>query len=105
MIKDVTLNEFEKLNIEGVVMVDFYTEWCGDCKMMKPVYDNLAKEFEGQVNFYTINAENANVFRKPGKYNIQKVPTFILYKDGVEIERGIEYMPIEIMRQWLKKAQ
>ncbi len=98
MIKDITLQEFEKIKKEGSVVVEFYTTWCGDCHMMAPTYENLASNFK-DTQFFKINAEEANVFRKNGGYNILKVPTFIFYKNGVEVGRTIEYNPIEKMQK------
>ncbi|MCP4336420.1 MAG: thioredoxin family protein [Mycoplasma sp.] len=104
MIKDLTLKEFEKKNKEGIVMVDFYTEWCGDCKMMEPVYKELSEKYKEKVSFFSVNAENSGVFRKKGIYNILRVPTFILFENGKEIIRGVEYNPIQVMEGWLKKV-
>ncbi|CAM9100368.1 co-chaperone YbbN [Mycoplasma marinum] len=104
--KDLTLKEFEQIkNNKGVVIVDFYTTWCGDCHMMKPVFDNLANEYEPKgVNFVTVDAEKNSIFQTSGGYDVLKVPTFIVFKDGKEVDRGVEYQPIDLMKEWLDKA-
>ncbi len=104
MIKELTIKEFEEIKNNGVVIVDFYTEWCGDCKIMEPIYQNLHDKYEDKVTFVKVNAEDAGVFRIKGPYNVLRVPTFIIYKDGKEIARGIEYNPMQVMEDWIKKA-
>ncbi len=105
MIKNMTLQEFEGIKNEGVVIVDFYTEWCGDCKMMQPIYENLANEFKDKpVKFAAVDAEQAEVFRKAEGYNVTKVPTFIVFKDGKEVARGVEYQPMDKMIGWLNEV-
>ena len=105
MIKNMTLKEFEAIKNNGVVIVDFYTEWCGDCKMMQPVYENLANEFKDKpVTFVSVDAEKESIFQSAEGYQILKVPTFIVFKDGKETARGVEYQPMDRMVEWLNEA-
>ncbi len=105
MIKDLTLKEFEAIKNDGVVIVDFYTEWCGDCKMMQPIYEKLANEFkEKPITFVSIDAEKEFIFKNAKGYKILKVPTFIVFKDGKETSRGVEYQPMDRMAEWLNEA-
>ncbi len=105
MKENITIQELEQIKKEGVVIVDFYTTWCGDCAMMKPVFDSLATEYEPKgAKFLTVDAEASNVFHNASDYSILKVPTFIVFKDGKEVARGTEYQPKELMKQWLDDA-
>ena len=73
------------------VVIDFYADWCGPCKMMAPVIDELAADYEGKVKVGKINTdENRNVATK---YNIMSIPTIILMKDGKVVDTVVGALP------------
>ena len=62
------------------VLVDFWAPWCGPCKAMLPIVEELEKTYEGKVKIVKMNVdENMDV---PGKYNVMSIPTFIIFKNG-----------------------
>lgn len=66
------------------VVVDFFADWCGPCKMMAPTIDELAKEYEGKVKIGKVNVdENPKV---AGQFGIQSIPTLIFFKNGKAVE-------------------
>lgn len=67
------------------VMVDFYAEWCGPCKQMAPIVDELAKEYEGKVKIGKVDVDSNP--ETPGKYGVQSIPTFILLKNGEVVNK------------------
>ncbi len=72
--------EQEVLKSENVVMVDFWATWCGPCKIVAPVVEELAKEYEGKARFAKVNTdENQDLATK---YNIRGIPTLMFFKDG-----------------------
>ena len=75
-------NNFDKevIQSELPVLVDFYADWCGPCKMMAPVVDELATEYEGKVKIGKINVDNAQEIA--AQYRVMTIPTFIYFKDG-----------------------
>ncbi|ACE06045.1 hypothetical protein Aasi_0649 [Candidatus Amoebophilus asiaticus 5a2] len=86
--KDIHLTdaEFDKaLQSSNPVLVDFWAPWCGPCRMMSPIIDELAKEYEGKADIYKLNIdENSQV---PTKYSIRSIPTMIIFKNGQAVER------------------
>ena len=81
-VKYITDNEFEAQVINSGIptLVDFWAPWCGPCKAIGPVIEELAGEFEGKIQVTKMNVdENPST---PGKYSIRAIPTLILFKDG-----------------------
>lgn len=62
------------------VLLDFWAEWCGPCKMIAPILDEIAKEYSGKLVVAKINIEENS--ETPAKYNVRGIPTLILYKNG-----------------------
>lgn len=74
--------DFQKEVIDSSlpVLIDFWAPWCGPCKAMNPVLDELEKEYAGKATFVKMNVdENTDV---PGQHNVMSIPTFIFYKNG-----------------------
>lgn len=76
--------EEEVLKSEIPVLVDFYAEWCGPCKMMGPVVDAIANEVDGKAKVGKIDVDQSRKIAM--KYNIMTVPTFLIIKDGKVVE-------------------
>lgn len=72
--------ETEVLESEIPVLVDFYADWCGPCKMLSPTISELANEYEGKVKVLKLNIDEAEGVAR--KYNVMTIPTLILFKDG-----------------------
>lgn len=71
------------------VLVDFWAEWCGPCKMIAPVLEQLAGELDGKLKVCKINVDENS--ESSGKYGVMSIPTMVLFKDGEEKERIIGY--------------
>ena len=85
--KAVTDNEFEQdvLGTDKPVLVYFWAEWCGPCRMIAPSVEAVAEEYEGKAGVYKMNVdENPNV---PNRFGIRGIPTLIVFKNGQEQER------------------
>ena len=78
-------SEFNNLVSNGIVLVDFYATWCGPCKMMAPIVEELATELDGKVKVGKINVdENSDI---AVEYNVMSIPTLIVFKNGKEEKR------------------
>jgi len=86
---DLTDLNFEKGIASGVTLVDFWAPWCGPCRMMAPIIENLAKEFEGRAKIAKMNVDENPM--TPSKFHIQGIPTMILFKDGKAVDMVVGY--------------
>lgn len=92
-VTNVTVDTFEKVVIQSpdLVMVDFWATWCGPCKIVAPVVEELAHEYEGRVNFAKVNTdENPDI---ASRYNIRGIPTLIFFKDGKVLDQIVGAVP------------
>lgn len=88
MAKQLTDNELaEVLASERLVVIDFWAEWCGPCKKISPIVDELATEYEGKVDIYKCDVdENSEVCEK---FGIRNIPTLIFLKNGEVVDRHV----------------
>lgn len=82
-----------------IKLIDFYADWCGPCKAMDPIMEDVEKELEGKVEFEKVNVEQDN--EQASKFEVMSIPTFILLKEGKEIDRKIGAMPKEVIVKWI----
>ena len=77
----------EVIKSDTLVLVDFWATWCGPCRAIAPVIDEIAQEFEGKLKVCKVDIDqSAGV---AGKFNIMSIPTIVIFKDGNEVERVI----------------
>ena len=84
-IQELDGENFEQTVGSGMTLVDFFTDWCGPCRMLAPVFEEVAKEMHEKVRFAKLNVENTAAIAT--KHRVTSVPTLILFKEGKEVHR------------------
>lgn len=86
-------NNFEEevLNEKGIVLVDFFANWCGPCKMLSPVLSQVAEEYAGQVKVCKINVDEENELAQ--KYRVSSIPALFVFKDGEIVNQSVGFLP------------
>lgn len=103
MLRHINQNEFqsEVLDNKGVVVVDFFATWCGPCKMLAPILEELQEELS-DVKIVKIdvdeNPELAN------KYGIASIPTIKIFKDGNDVDTKVGFMPKEMLKESIEEV-
>ena len=82
-------------------LLDFYAEWCPPCQQMKPIFEELGKEFEGRVEFKKIDIDKEG--EKAAKFKVMSVPTFVIIKDGQEVSRKMGALSREVFKSWVEE--
>jgi len=85
---------------EGYFIVDFYADWCPPCKAMKPVVKKYNESETPKI--VSLDASKSENEELANKNNVKYVPTFIIFKDGVEISRKVGYLPLEDLKKWVR---
>ena len=93
---------FDAALAEGkLMMVDFWAEWCGPCRMLAPMVDKLAAQYEGKAVVGKVNVDEEQELAI--RYGVMSIPTVIFFKDGKEIDRKVGAMPAGAFAQVLDK--
>ena len=102
--KEVTDAEFESevLKSELPVLVDFWATWCGPCRLVAPLVDELAEDYDGRVKFVKVNTDE-NI-TTAASYGIQSIPTLLVFRDGKPVDQIIGFRPKSELRSLLERA-
>jgi thioredoxin 1 len=88
---EITSANFDDMVKEGVTLIDFWAEWCGPCKMIVPVIDELVTEFDGKATIGKVDIDSEADLAE--RYNVSSIPTLLLLKDGEETKRFVGITP------------
>lgn len=86
-IKHLDDSNFESVVENGVTLVDFYADWCGPCRMIAPIIEDIASEMSGKITVAKLDIESAQ--NTTAKFNVTSIPTIILFKGGEEVNRVV----------------
>ncbi|HET6184708.1 MAG TPA: thioredoxin TrxA [Acetobacteraceae bacterium] len=100
--KPVSDQSFEQdvLKSSGPVLVDFWAEWCGPCKMIAPALEELADEFQGKLTVAKVNIDENPM--TPTRYAVRGIPTLMLFKDGQPAATQVGALPKSRLKDWVQ---
>ncbi|WP_104698094.1 MULTISPECIES: thioredoxin [unclassified Helicobacter] len=84
---DLNAENFDSITSKGLAVVDFWAPWCGPCRMLAPVIDELANEYDGKVAICKVNTDEQDELS--AKYGIRSIPTILFMKDGQIVDQVI----------------
>jgi len=96
--------DFDKivLKASGAVLVDFWAEWCGPCKQIGPILDEISNEMKDKLTVAKVNIDKSP--ETPQKYGVRGIPTLILFKDGKAVATKVGSMPKSKIVEWLESV-
>jgi len=100
MVSELTNGEFNEFIKEGIVLIDFFADWCMPCVMMGPIVDEMSEKFKGKIRVGKVNIEDNQELAQ--KFNISSIPNFIVFKDGKVEKQFIGAMDEESFEEKLR---
>jgi len=101
MITDATFQK-EVLEAGQPTFVDFWASWCGPCKMIGPIFEELSKEYSGKIKFAKVNVDENH--KTPANYGVRGIPTLMMFKEGKVFEQVVGAVPKSQLENIVKKV-
>jgi thioredoxin 1 len=98
---DQTFNKEVESADAGTVLVDFWAPWCGPCRMLAPILDEVDGEIGDQVKIVKVNVDNSP--ETAGKFGVMSIPTLMLFKNGEMVSKAVGLQPKEQLIAWVKE--
>jgi len=95
-------SNFETVIAKGVVLVDFYADWCSPCQKLGPIFEQAASEMSNTLTFAKANVDVAS--KASQKYKVTSIPTLILFKDGKEVKRRMGGCDMKTLQNFIKQS-
>jgi len=100
-VTELAKREFDDFTKKGLVLIDFFADWCMPCIMMAPVLDEIGGKHKGKIKIGKIDVDDNQELAQ--KFRVMSIPNFVLFKDGEVVERFVGAMPLEEFEDRLKK--
>ena len=103
MVKNVNVEQFDELlkNANKPVICDFYATWCGPCKMLAPVLEQLSEEYGEKAEFIQVDIDDN--MELAARYGIMSIPLVAVFKDGEQVDKSLGFMPKSEAKQFIEK--
>lgn len=101
MIKKISKDQFEAETKDNLVLLDFFAEWCGPCKMLSPVLEQVSEEMKDKVKILKIDVDEDGISPILMKFGIRSMPTLILLKDGKILDQSSGFKDKETILSWV----
>ena len=102
-IQHLTSSNYDKVAGSGYVLVDFWASWCMPCRMVAPIIEELAEEYDGRVTVAKVDTDSEAEIAN--RYGIRSIPTVILFSDGIEVKRFIGAQPKAVYESELRRVR
>ena len=93
-------DNFDSLISDGVVVVDFFANWCGPCKMLGPVLEDLSNS-RGEVKVVKIDVDKEEELAR--RFGVMSIPALFLFKDGKQVSNRVGFMPLSDLEEWINR--
>jgi len=101
-IKQLNDENFDQGVVSGVVLVDFYADWCGPCRMLAPVIEELAQEMSGKLIVAKVDTDQA--MGVASRFEVTSIPTLILFKNGTVVKRVVGLKDLDALRKMVTEV-
>ncbi len=97
----ITEKNFEEKTKSGLVLVDFFATWCGPCRMMSPILEEVGENLDGKVSIYKVDVDDDEKLAR--KFGILSIPTLIIFKDGKQVDKKVGYIQADDLQAMIEK--
>ncbi len=99
MVNVIGADKWNEVEEQEAAVVDFNATWCGPCKMMAPVLEEISGEYEGKVSFYAVDVdENQDLAQK---FAVMSIPNLVFLKKGVKVDSSVGFIPKDNLKNWI----